>query len=62
MPDPDGLTEPGFATAGAMALLDYAFEAEGIELIWAETMAVNVASRGVMRKIGLRHARLELRK
>lgn len=51
----------GFATEGALALLEYGFDARGLQLIWAETMAVNAASRGVMHKIGMRHARTEIR-
>ncbi len=45
----------GLATEGAMAVLDYGFDALGLDQVWAETMAVNAASRGVMRKLGMRH-------
>lgn len=51
----------GLATAGALLLLDYGFRTLGLQRLWAETMAVNLASRGVMRKIGMRHVRTEFR-
>lgn len=44
----------GLATEGADALLEHGFETVGLQRIWAETMAVNTASRGVMRKLGMR--------
>lgn len=49
----------GLATEGARALLAHAFNTVGVQSVWAETMAVNAASRGVMRKIGMRHIRTE---
>jgi len=51
----------GLATEGARALLAHAFETVGLERVWAETMAVNAGSRGVMRKLGMRHVRTEVR-
>ncbi|MGV8874698.1 MAG: GNAT family N-acetyltransferase [Rhodococcus sp. (in: high G+C Gram-positive bacteria)] len=45
----------GLATEGALLLRDYGFSTPGLQRIWAETMAVNRASRSVMRKIGMRH-------
>jgi RimJ/RimL family protein N-acetyltransferase len=51
----------GFATEGARVLLEHGFETVGLQLVWAETMAVNAASRGVMRKLGMRHTRTEVR-
>ena len=47
----------GLATEGSVALIRYAFAVLGVSRIWAETMAVNVASRRVMEKAGLRHLR-----
>lgn len=44
----------GYATEGARALVDRAFAALGAERVCAETMAVNVASRRVLEKAGLR--------
>lgn len=51
----------GIATEGSRALVDAAFEQLGAELVWAETMAVNNASRRVMEKAGLRYRRTEHR-
>lgn len=51
----------GLATEGARALLTHAFETLGTELVWAETMAVNSRSRAVMERLGMRHARTEVR-
>lgn len=50
----------GLGTEGAQALLRHGFETVGLGLVWAETMAVNAASRGVMRKLGMRHTRTEV--
>ena len=50
----------GLATEGARALLRHAFETVGLQRVWAETMAVNAGSRGVMRKLGMRHVRTEV--
>ena len=46
----------GYATEGARALIDYAFE-RGARRVYAGTMVVNVASRRVMEKAGLRFVR-----
>lgn len=51
----------GLATEGAEALLRHGFETVGLHRIWAETMAVNTASRGVMEKLGMRHVHAEAR-
>lgn len=47
----------GYATEGAKALVHRAFTEFGIDEIVATTMAVNVGSRRVMEKVGLRYAR-----
>ncbi len=47
----------GYASEGARALIDKGFSELGIELVYAETMAVNVGSRRVMEKVGLRYVR-----
>lgn len=39
------------------ALIARAFIRLGAAVVWAETMAVNTASRRVMEKCGMRHAR-----
>lgn len=51
----------GLATEGARALLDHGFRTVGLSRVWAETMAINVASLGVMRRLGMRHVRTEVR-
>jgi RimJ/RimL family protein N-acetyltransferase len=51
----------GLATEGARALLAYGFGDVGLQTAWAETMAVNAASRAVMRKLGMRHVRTDHR-
>lgn len=51
----------GFATEAAEALLRHGFETVGLRRVWADTMAVNAGSRGVMRKLGMRHVRTEYR-
>lgn len=51
----------GLATEGARAVVEHCFTTVGLERLWAETMAVNAASRGVMRKLGMRHVRTEVR-
>ena len=51
----------GYATEGAVALIDHGFRSVGVDTIWAETMAVNQPSRGVMVKLGMRHVRTEHR-
>jgi RimJ/RimL family protein N-acetyltransferase len=47
----------GLATEGARALVGKALGELGLDRVWAQTMAVNVASRRVMEKAGLRHVR-----
>ncbi|WP_069167535.1 GNAT family N-acetyltransferase [Nocardia altamirensis] len=47
----------GYATEGARALLRTAFTELGVERVWAQTMAVNGASRRVLEKAGLRYLR-----
>jgi len=43
----------GYATEGALALLAHGFENVGLDHVWAQTMAVNRASRAVMERLGL---------
>jgi RimJ/RimL family protein N-acetyltransferase len=47
----------GLATEGSLALISFAFEVVGAKRVVAETMAVNVASRRVMEKAGMRLVR-----
>ena len=47
----------GYATEGSRALVDLAFRELGADLVIADTMAVNTASRRVMEKSGLRYVR-----
>lgn len=47
----------GYATEGSQALVHKAFTELGLGRVYATTMAVNVASRRVMEKAGLRHVR-----
>jgi RimJ/RimL family protein N-acetyltransferase len=47
----------GLATEGARALVRAAFMTLGLRRVFATTMAVNLASRRVMEKAGLRHVR-----
>jgi RimJ/RimL family protein N-acetyltransferase len=47
----------GYATEGCRALVARAFAELGVERVYAETMAVNVRSRRVMAKTGLRYVR-----
>lgn len=49
----------GYATEGAKALVDWAFESGRFSTITATTMAVNAASRRVMEKLGMQHVRTE---
>ena len=51
----------GYAVEGAEALLTHAFEAMGLDRVWAETMAVNARSRRVMDRLGMHHLRTEVR-
>ncbi|WP_222847603.1 GNAT family N-acetyltransferase [Nocardioides dongxiaopingii] len=52
----------GYATEGARALLAHAFDTVGLASVWAETMAVNAGSRGVLEKLGLTHVGTEVRR
>lgn len=47
----------GLATEGSRALVRAAFRDLGLRRVYAHTMAVNLRSRRVMEKAGLRHAR-----
>lgn len=47
----------GYATEGSRALVDKGFAELGVERVVASTMVVNVASRRVMEKAGLRFVR-----
>lgn len=47
----------GFATEGSRALVDRGFAELGVERVVATTMAVNLGSRRVMEKVGLRYVR-----
>lgn len=47
----------GYAAEASRAVIDRAFGEFGVRRVVANTMAVNVASRRVMEKAGLRHVR-----
>jgi RimJ/RimL family protein N-acetyltransferase len=47
----------GLASEGARELLRHGFEDVDLTRIFAETMAVNTASRATMAAIGMRHVR-----
>lgn len=47
----------GLASEGARELIRHGFEDLGLDRIFAETMAVNAASRATMASVGLRHVR-----
>ena len=47
----------GLGTAGSRAVMRYAFLDLGLERIFAQTMAVNTASRATMVKLGMRFVR-----
>ncbi|AQZ64287.1 GCN5-related N-acetyltransferase [[Actinomadura] parvosata subsp. kistnae] len=47
----------GYATEGSLALIGKAFAELGARRVFAQTMAVNLGSRRVMEKCGLRHVR-----
>jgi RimJ/RimL family protein N-acetyltransferase len=51
----------GLASEGAARLLAHGFETVRLQRIWAETMAVNVRSRAVLERLGLRQVRTEVR-
>ncbi|MEV2226327.1 GNAT family N-acetyltransferase [Nocardia vinacea] len=44
---------PGYATEVARVLIQKGFTKLGVRQVWAQTMAVNIASRRVMEKAGL---------
>jgi RimJ/RimL family protein N-acetyltransferase len=47
----------GLASEGARELIRHGFTDLGLERIFAETMAVNAASRATMAAVGMRHVR-----
>lgn len=47
----------GYASEGSRELLRHAFEDLGLHRVFAQTMAVNTASRATMAAVGLRHVR-----
>ena len=47
----------GYAAEGARGLIEKAFAEMGVERVYAQTMAVNVASRRVLEKAGMRFVR-----
>ncbi|CAA9423190.1 MAG: Acetyltransferase, GNAT family [uncultured Rubrobacteraceae bacterium] len=47
----------GYATEGSLALVKKGFADLGVRRVWAQTMAVNAASRRVMEKAGLVYVR-----
>lgn len=49
----------GLAPEGAGALIGWGFDIVGYDRIVASTMAVNLASRRVMEKLGMRHTRTD---
>ncbi|MGO1166877.1 MAG: GNAT family N-acetyltransferase [Janibacter sp.] len=51
----------GLAVEGARAVVDAAFADPALRVVRAETMVVNDASRGVMRRLGMHEVRVEVR-
>jgi RimJ/RimL family protein N-acetyltransferase len=47
----------GYAREASLTLLGHAFDTVGQRRVIAQTMAVNVASRGVMESVGMRYVR-----
>jgi RimJ/RimL family protein N-acetyltransferase len=47
----------GLAAEGARAVVEYALNVLGAGRVWGQTMTVNVASRRVMERCGLRYVR-----
>lgn len=47
----------GYGLEGAAALVDHGFRVLGLPAIHADTMAVNLGSRRIMEKLGMRHLR-----
>jgi RimJ/RimL family protein N-acetyltransferase len=48
----------GYATEGSRALIRKGFTELGVRRVWAQTMAINLASRRVMEKAGLAYVRM----
>lgn len=51
----------GLAIEGARAVVAQGFTDPQLEVVRAETMVVNAGSRGVMRRLGMREVRVEVR-
>ncbi|KRE37098.1 hypothetical protein ASG73_12430 [Janibacter sp. Soil728] len=51
----------GLAVEGASAVVTEAFADPQLDVVRAETMVVNTGSRGVMRRLGMRELRTEVR-
>lgn len=51
----------GLASEGAARVLEHGFDTVRLRRIWAETMAVNTRSRAVLRRLGLRPVRTDVR-
>lgn len=51
----------GLAVEGARAVLAEGFGDASLQVVRAETMVVNAGSRGVMRRLGMREVRVEVR-
>lgn len=47
----------GYATEGSRALIHRAFTELKLDRVWAHTMAVNIPSRRIMHRVGLRYVR-----
>lgn len=47
----------GYGLEGAAALVDHGFRDLGLTAVHADTMAVNLGSRRIMEKLGMRHLR-----
>ena len=47
----------GYGTEGSRALIDRGFLEHGVRRVYAEAMAVNIGSRRVMEKAGMRYVR-----
>ncbi|WP_280440826.1 GNAT family N-acetyltransferase [Nocardia brasiliensis] len=47
----------GYATEVGRALVHKGFSEFGVRRVWAQTMAVNLGSRRVLEKVGLRYVR-----
>ena len=51
----------GLAVEGARAVVAEGFSDPRLDVVRAETMVVNSGSRGVMRRLGMREVRIEVR-